>query len=124
MQSYVRSDSVVSRVIAGETLIIPVRKGVGDLASIYSLNQVASSIWRAIAGPRSKEEIVQVIDREFSSGDREQSTASSAWRYTRNSLTNARQSMQLWRLRAVVRWNASIATTILPWATWLPGTAN
>ncbi len=72
MQSYVRSDSVVSRVIAGETLIIPVRKGVGDLASIYSLNQVASSIWQAIAGPRSKEEIVQVIDREFSSGDRGQ----------------------------------------------------
>src|SRR6266704_3717636 len=72
MQCYVRSDSVVSRVIAGETLIVPVRKGVGDLASIYSLNQVASSIWRAIAGPRSKEEIVHVIDREFSSVDREQ----------------------------------------------------
>jgi Coenzyme PQQ synthesis protein D (PqqD) len=72
MQSYVRSDSVVSRVIAGETLIIPVRKGVGDLASIYSLNQVASSIWQAIVGPRSKEEIVQVIDREFSSADRGQ----------------------------------------------------
>jgi len=72
MQSYVRSDSVVSRVIAGETLIIPVRKGVGDLASIYSLNEVASSIWQAIAGPRSKEEIIQVIDREFSSGNRGQ----------------------------------------------------
>lgn len=66
MQCYVRSGSVVSRVIAGETLIIPVRKGVGDLASIYSLNEVASSIWQAIACPRSKQEIVQVVEREFS----------------------------------------------------------
>jgi hypothetical protein len=56
---------VVARVIAGETLIIPVRKGVGDLASIYSLNPVATSIWQSIAKPRSKEEIVQVLREEF-----------------------------------------------------------
>ena len=62
---FVRSDSVVSRVIAGETLIIPVRKGVGDLASIYSLNEVASAIWQAIQKPRQKDEIVTVITREF-----------------------------------------------------------
>jgi hypothetical protein len=71
MQCYVRSDSVVSRVIAGETLIVPVRKGVGDLASIYSLNQVASSIWQAIARPRSKDEIVELVEQEFE-GERQQ----------------------------------------------------
>jgi len=71
MQCYVRSDSVVSRVIAGETLIVPVRKGVGDLASIYSLNQVASSIWQAIARPLSKDEIVELIEQEFE-GERQQ----------------------------------------------------
>ena len=62
---YVRSESVVSRVIAGETLIIPVRKGVGDLASIYSLNQVATFIWQAIQQPRHREEIVVAIAQEF-----------------------------------------------------------
>jgi hypothetical protein len=71
MQCYVRSESVVSRVIAGETLIIPVRKGVGDLASIYSLNEVASAIWRAIQQPRHKEEIVSAIEWEFA-GERQQ----------------------------------------------------
>ena len=71
MQCYVRSDSVVSRVIAGETLVVPVRKGVGDLASIYSLNQVANSIWQAIARPRSKDEIVELIEQEFE-GERQQ----------------------------------------------------
>jgi Coenzyme PQQ synthesis protein D (PqqD) len=71
MQSYVRSTSVVSRVIAGETLIVPVRGGVGDLASIYSLNEVASSIWSAIAQPCSQDEIVERIGQEFS-GERQQ----------------------------------------------------
>ncbi len=71
MQSYVRSSSVVSRVIAGETLIVPVRGGVGDLASIYSLNEVASSIWNAIAQPCSQDKIVERIGQEFA-GERRQ----------------------------------------------------
>lgn len=65
MQCYVRSDSVVSRVIAGEMLIVPVRKGVGDLASIYSLNEVASFIWQMIEQPRPKDEIVQSTEQNF-----------------------------------------------------------
>lgn len=67
MEAYVRSDAVVSRVIAGETLIIPIRKGVGDLASIYSLNGVASLIWSVIAQPCSPEQIVRAVESEFSS---------------------------------------------------------
>ncbi|SRR6266498_3347623 len=65
MSRFVRSDSVVSRVIAGETLIVPVRRGVGDLASIYSLNPVATAIWQALAEPRSTDEVVQVLTEEF-----------------------------------------------------------
>jgi hypothetical protein len=66
MELFVRSESVVSRLIAGETLIVPIRKGVGDLASIYSLNQVGSAIWAAIATPNSKSDIVQQVAEEFS----------------------------------------------------------
>lgn len=65
MVRYVRSSSVVSRVIAEETLIVPVRRGVGDLASIYSLNSVASAIWNALTEPRTKNEIVQLLEQEF-----------------------------------------------------------
>jgi hypothetical protein len=65
MELYVRADTVVSRVIAGETLIVPISKGVGDLASIYSLNPVATTIWEAISHPRSKSEIIQLLAREF-----------------------------------------------------------
>ncbi len=70
MQSYVRSSCVVSRVIAGETLIVPVRKGVGDLASIYSLNQVASLIWNTLAQPCHRDTIVERIEQEFA-GERQ-----------------------------------------------------
>jgi hypothetical protein len=71
MELYVRSDSVVSRVIAGETLIVPISKGVGDLASIYSLNSVASRIWEAISEPTSREDIVDRIAREFAADRRQ-----------------------------------------------------
>ncbi|HEV2699945.1 MAG TPA: PqqD family protein [Terriglobales bacterium] len=70
MQTYVRSDSVVSRVIAGETLIVPVRKGVGDLASIYSLNEVGSTIWSVLSQPRTTGDIVASVEQEFE-GDRQ-----------------------------------------------------
>jgi hypothetical protein len=65
MQLYVRSDSVVSRIIAGETLIVPVRKGLGDLASIYSLNEVGSMIWEALQQKRNHDEIVELVKQEF-----------------------------------------------------------
>jgi hypothetical protein len=58
---FVRSDNVVSRVIAGETLIVPVRRGVADLASLFSFNQVGSTIWEAIEKPRTADELVNLL---------------------------------------------------------------
>jgi hypothetical protein len=62
---YLRSSSVVSRVIADETLIVPIRRGVGDLASIYSLNPVATTLWNALTQPRTKNELIRLIENEF-----------------------------------------------------------
>jgi hypothetical protein len=64
-ESYVRSDSVVSRVIAGETLVVPIRGSVGDLASIYSLNAVGSTIWLALEKPKAVAELVGVVESEY-----------------------------------------------------------
>jgi hypothetical protein len=63
--TYVRSDAVVSRLIGGETLVVPVRGGVGDLASIYSFNEVGALIWEALDGPISLEGLVDLIEREY-----------------------------------------------------------
>jgi hypothetical protein len=42
---FVRNRAVVSRKIADETLIVPIRGGVGDLDSIFSLNPLGSDLW-------------------------------------------------------------------------------
>jgi len=63
--AFVRSDAVVSRLIGGETLVVPVRGGVGDLASIYSFNEVGSTIWEALAKPISVTDLTGVIAAEY-----------------------------------------------------------
>lgn len=63
--AYVRSSAVVSRLIAGETLVVPVRGKVGDLASIYSFNDVGTTIWEALAKPISVTALVDLIKRQY-----------------------------------------------------------
>jgi hypothetical protein len=62
---YMRSDAVVARMIGGETLAIPVRGGIGDLASIYRFNEVGTMIWEALARPMILEELVDLIERDY-----------------------------------------------------------
>jgi hypothetical protein len=64
-QAFVRSQSVVARVVAGEMLIVPVRAKVGDLASIYSLNGTASLIWKLLESPRTVAELAAAVAREY-----------------------------------------------------------
>ena len=64
-QLLIRSRSVVSRVVAGETLIVPIRGKVGDLASIYSFNGTGSSIWQLLDEPRGRTELGSMVAREF-----------------------------------------------------------
>jgi hypothetical protein len=55
----------VTRRIAGETLLVPVAGRVGDLDSIYTLNEVASRIWELLGDPISIDGIVAVIQQEY-----------------------------------------------------------
>jgi hypothetical protein len=64
-QFFIRSRSVVSRVVAGETLIVPVRGKVGDLASIYSFNNTGSLIWKLLETSRTPAELVAAVAQEF-----------------------------------------------------------
>ena len=64
-QSFVRSQSVVARVVAGETLLVPIRAKVGDLASIYSFNETGSLIWKLMDTPRTVGEVVGAVAEEY-----------------------------------------------------------
>ena len=62
---YVRTQAVVSRRIAGETLIVPVRGKVGDLASIYSFNATGSLLWQALESPQNLAGLIDVVQAEY-----------------------------------------------------------
>lgn len=63
--TYSRSQSVVSRQIAGETLVVPIRGKVGDLASIYSFNETGSVLWVALEHPRSVENLTHLLCQTY-----------------------------------------------------------
>ena len=62
---YRRSTTVVSRRISGETLVVPIRGKVGDLASIYSFNEAGSVLWTALEQPRSLESLASALCQSF-----------------------------------------------------------
>jgi hypothetical protein len=73
-QVLIRSQTVVARVVAGETLIVPIRAKVGDLSSIYSLNGTGSLIWKLLESPQTLAQlatsIAQAYDVELAQAER------------------------------------------------------
>ena len=64
-QVFIRSRSVVSRTVAGETLIVPVRGKVGDLASIYSFNGTGSLIWQLLDAPHDLADLIEAVAEHY-----------------------------------------------------------
>jgi Coenzyme PQQ synthesis protein D (PqqD) len=67
--AYVKTGEFVTRAIAGELIVVPITAGVGDLDSIYTLNEVGAAIWELIDGTTSVEGIVAAVAREFEVGN-------------------------------------------------------
>ncbi len=65
---FARQGEFVSRRIAGETILVPVRGRVGDLDSIFNLNETACFIWNRIDGRTALSEIVAEVCSEFDVG--------------------------------------------------------
>jgi hypothetical protein len=49
-KGFFKAADFVTRDIAGETIIVPVRDGVGDLNSIYTLNELGTRVWQLVDG--------------------------------------------------------------------------
>jgi hypothetical protein len=62
---YQRTEEFVARTIAGETVLVPIRRQIGDLESIYTLNEVATFIWERLAKPSTLAEIALALDAAF-----------------------------------------------------------
>lgn len=63
---YKKSDSIISREIEGELLIIPISSGIGDMEDeIYSMNETGKAIWDQLDGTQSVSQIIQILQDEF-----------------------------------------------------------
>jgi hypothetical protein len=60
-----RNPNVVSRVIADETVLLPIYKSSDEINCIYTLNKAASRVWELIDGKRDLDAIRGRIAAEF-----------------------------------------------------------
>jgi len=58
---FTKDKDLVTRNIVGETIVVPVRSNVGDLDSIYTLNEVGTKIWELIDGRNNISQIIEAI---------------------------------------------------------------
>jgi hypothetical protein len=62
---FVRNPATVSRVIAGETLVVPICSGVGDMEAVYTFNGPGAQLWDLLEQKPSAEELVTWLTRNF-----------------------------------------------------------
>ena len=58
---HTRNTAIVSRDVAGETIVVPICRGVGDLDSVYTFNPVGRSLWRLLENGQSVEELANWV---------------------------------------------------------------
>ena len=62
----VRDENWVSRVIDGDTVLVPIRAGAVDLQFLYVLNATASWVWARLDGARTPEQLARDLTEAFS----------------------------------------------------------
>ena len=64
-KKYCRDETVVTRDIVGETILVPIRGKLADMQRIFTLNDVGKFIWSSLDGERSLGEICEDLRTEF-----------------------------------------------------------
>lgn len=62
---YEKDPSVVYREIAGEAILVPIRRNLVDMQSIYTLDNVGADIWKLIDGERTLADIKEALLDEY-----------------------------------------------------------
>lgn len=58
---YRRAENIVSRDIAGETILVPIRGNVADMQHIFTLNSVGVYIWEQLDGNTKLKDILDSL---------------------------------------------------------------
>ncbi len=62
---YAKDPNVVAREIAGEQILVPIRKQAADMAAIYVLNETGALIWQLLDGQRSLADVKEALVRLY-----------------------------------------------------------
>jgi hypothetical protein len=62
---YEKDPSIVYREIAGEVVLVPIRRNVADMDSIYTLSDVGLFIWGLIDGQKTVGQILNEVLQEY-----------------------------------------------------------
>jgi hypothetical protein len=62
---YKRDETVVTRDIVGEMILVPIRGKLADMQRIFTLNDVGAYIWSSLDGERSLGEICEDLRLDF-----------------------------------------------------------
>jgi len=60
-----RSPNVVSRVVVGEAIVVPIRRGAADMDSIYTFNESGSLLWSLIEKGGTTEDLSAQLQSEY-----------------------------------------------------------
>jgi hypothetical protein len=66
-----KEESIISREIAGEFILVPIRSRTSDIDGFYTLNEVGARIWQLVDGKATVQEIMDSILQEYEVGSAE-----------------------------------------------------
>jgi len=73
-QVFQKNEDFVFRQIDDETILVPIKNNLGDMGSIYNLNEVGAFIWRHLNGEASLADIKHMILDAFEVSERQADT--------------------------------------------------
>ena len=68
---YRRSENIVAREVAGETILVPIRGNLADLHKVYTVNPVGAVIWEQLDGTKSLAAIRDALLERYDSERRQ-----------------------------------------------------
>jgi hypothetical protein len=68
---FAKENDLVSRDVAGEKIIVPIKGHVGDLEGVYTLNDLGATIWQLINGQTTARELAEAVKNEYDVGAEE-----------------------------------------------------
>jgi hypothetical protein len=62
---HIRNSEIVSRDVAGETIVVPISRGGADLDSVYMFNPLGRELWLLLEAGRTAEELAKWVTTHY-----------------------------------------------------------